>query len=229
MFDRKEYMKIYNKKYYTENREREKVRSKKWIDENSEKQKEMRKQWYQLYGKEYRKNNIEKIRVSARKYARKYYKENSEFLKEYRKSKENKEVQKRYRLKHRNEINKRNAEYMRKRFKIDANFRFQNVLRIRILHAIQNQSTNKAYKSIELLGCSIDIVRKHIEKQFSNGMNWQNHGKLWEIDHITPISSFDLTEKEEQKKAFNYTNLQPLIKWDNRSKGSKIPQDKNIV
>lgn len=175
-----------------------------------------------LNSKEYREKNIDKVRASARKYAKKHYWENLEKFKEFRKTDEAKEIQERYKEKHRDEIRKRGREYMRKKYKTDANLRLQNVLRIRILHAIQNQSTNKAYKSIELLGCTITVVRDYIEKQFNNGMTWLNHGKLWEIDHIIPISSFDLTKSDEQKKAFNYTNLQPLMWKENRTKSNKI-------
>ena len=42
-------------------------------------------------------------------------------------------------------------------------------------------------------------------------MTWENHGKIWEIDHILPCASFDLTILEEQKKCFHYTNMQPLF------------------
>lgn len=43
-------------------------------------------------------------------------------------------------------------------------------------------------------------------------MNWQNWGTVWELDHILPCVSFDLTKLEEQQKCFHYTNLQPLFK-----------------
>jgi hypothetical protein len=52
-------------------------------------------------------------------------------------------------------------------------------------------------------------------------MNWSNHGIIWEIDHIKPCASFDLTKLEEQKKCFHHTNLQPLFKIDNRKKSNK--------
>ena len=56
-------------------------------------------------------------------------------------------------------------------------------------------------------------------------MSWSNHGVWgWHIDHIIPLSSFNLRKKEEQKKAFNYKNLQPLWAEDNLSKGNKIIQ-----
>ena len=43
-------------------------------------------------------------------------------------------------------------------------------------------------------------------------MTWDNHGEIWEIDHIIPCSKFNLTEEKQQKECFHYTNLQPLFK-----------------
>jgi formylglycine-generating enzyme required for sulfatase activity len=54
------------------------------------------------------------------------------------------------------------------------------------------------------------------------GMNWDNHGSCWEIDHIIPIAHFDLTNAEEQQKAFHFTNLQPLYWKENRIKSDRI-------
>jgi len=60
----------------------------------------------------------------------------------------------------------------------------------------------------------------YIEKQFTKGMSWKNHGE-WHIDHIIPLSSAK-TEKELYELC-HYTNLQPLWKTDNLSKNNKIP------
>jgi hypothetical protein len=80
--------------------------------------------------------------------------------------------------------------------------------------------TNQLKK--DLLGAPIEFVRLHIESQFLPGMSWKNHGKHgWHIDHIKPISSFDLTDPEQVKKAGHYTNLAPLWAYDNWSKGAK--------
>ena len=72
--------------------------------------------------------------------------------------------------------------------------------------------------AINLLGCTIQEARNHIEKQFIDGMSWENYGK-WHIDHIKPCASFDLTKENDQRKCFHYTNLQPLWAKDNLVKG----------
>jgi hypothetical protein len=65
-------------------------------------------------------------------------------------------------------------------------------------------------------------VRNHLEKQFKEGMNWENQGTVWHIDHIIPISFFHLEDPTEQYLAFHYGNLQPLFKEENQSKSDKI-------
>jgi len=63
-----------------------------------------------------------------------------------------------------------------------------------------------------LLGCSLIEFKQYLESKFKPEMTWDNHGDIWEIDHIKPCSSFDLTDIEQQKECFHYTNLQPLFK-----------------
>jgi hypothetical protein len=82
---------------------------------------------------------------------------------------------------------------------------------------------SKSKHTMELLGCSIEEFKIYLEKQFTKGMNWGNYGKKgWHIDHILPCASFDLTDPEQQKKCFHYTNLQPLWAEDNYKKKDKI-------
>lgn len=108
----------------------------------------------------------------------------------------------------------------KERYQNDSDFRLEKNLRSRVRTAIK-----KGYKSartLELVGASIPEVRLHIEKQFVEGMTWENyHYDVWHIDHIRPLSSFDLSDPEEQKKAFHYTNLQPLWAKDNLTKHAK--------
>ena len=81
---------------------------------------------------------------------------------------------------------------------------------------------------LEYLGCSIEDFRKHIEKQFFEGMTWGNgqkmgsdNVKVWEFDHRKPIASFDFinNNEEEAKKCFHFSNYQPIWPINNKLKG----------
>lgn len=73
----------------------------------------------------------------------------------------------------------------------------------------------------EYLGCTYDQARAHIEAQFKLGMSWENHGDVWEIDHIRPLASFDLSSESDVRAAMHYTNLQPLYWKKNLAKSDK--------
>ena len=75
--------------------------------------------------------------------------------------------------------------------------------------------------SFEIIGCSKDDLRKHLESKFRDGMTWQNYGKHWHIDHIIPLISSKSVD--EIKRLCHWTNLQPLTAFENISKGAKIP------
>lgn len=113
------------------------------------------------------------------------------------------------------EINKRT----RAKRKTNIQFRLREGLRGRINKALNNNV--KSASTIKLLGCSIPEFMKHIESQFKPGMSWENRGRnTWHTDHIKPCAAFDLSDLEQQKQCFHYTNLQPLWKHDNLSKSS---------
>lgn len=98
-------------------------------------------------------------------------------------------------------------------------------LSARIAVAVRRQSTQKAKKSVQLLGCDGVFLRKWIEQVFQPGMTWDNYGKGWHIDHIVPCAAFDLKKRSEQLKCFHYTNLQPLWAKDNlRKQASRLSQ-----
>jgi hypothetical protein len=107
---------------------------------------------------------------------------------------------------------KRNREYK------DLSYKLRNRLRTRLFIAIRNNQ--KAGSAVKDLGCSIDELKLYLENQFEPGMTWDNYGE-WHIDHIIPLSHFDLTDREQFLKACHYTNLQPLWGLDNISKGNK--------
>lgn len=104
------------------------------------------------------------------------------------------------------------------RYGKDIKFTICHKLRSRFGIAIKNK--HKSGSAINNLGCSIDFFIKYIESRFKDGMSWKNHGK-WHIDHIRPLSLFDLTDAKQLKKACHYTNLQPLWAEENLFKGAK--------
>ena len=101
--------------------------------------------------------------------------------------------------------------------------RTKNALRVRTHDAIRAAGATKSARTVELLGASIEEVRAHLEAQFKLGMNWDNWARDgWHIDHIKPCASFDLTDPEQQKACFHYSNLQPLWAKDNQSKSDRL-------
>ena len=112
-------------------------------------------------------------------------------------------------------------EYRYSRRQEDMFFKIKGNISSRLSDLIQNRGLGQ--RTVELLGCDKDTFLNHLESQFTEGMTWENYGlKGWHVDHIIPISSYDLTNEDEVKKACHYSNLQPLWWQDNLEKGNKI-------
>jgi hypothetical protein len=102
--------------------------------------------------------------------------------------------------------------YNREKYKNDIEFKIKTTLRNMLNNKLKSQNEDKINSSINLLGCSIEEFKLHLEKQFLPEMTWENHGNVWEIDHIKPCSLFNLVELKQQQECFHYTNMQPLFK-----------------
>jgi hypothetical protein len=112
----------------------------------------------------------------------------------------------------------------RLRYKNDLNFNVAMRLRGRIGVALRKARAGglKGGSAVRDLGCSIEQLVCYLQDRFQPGMTWGNAGYYgWHIDHIRPLSSFDLTDRAQFLEAAHYTNLQPLWAWDNLSKGSR--------
>lgn len=110
--------------------------------------------------------------------------------------------------------------YRSERYQNDVEYALKERLRARLRKALRSQDATKCHKTIELLGCTLETFKSYLESQFTNGMSWQNRN--FDIDHKIPCSYFDLTDPEQVKKCFHYTNLQPLSPSENLKKSNKL-------
>jgi hypothetical protein len=113
-------------------------------------------------------------------------------------------------------------EWQAARLRSDPQYRAAQACRTRLLKALRGVGV-KAGVTLSLVGCSAAALRAHLESLWMEGMSWDNHTiSGWHIDHIRPLASFDLSDPEQQRVAFHYTNLRPLWATDNLRKGARL-------
>lgn len=104
-----------------------------------------------------------------------------------------------------------------RRYREDLGYRLRRRISGRVRMAVSKCYRNSS--AIRLLGCSVDDLKRYLESLFLPGMSWENYGQFgWHIDHVQPVYVFDLTDPDQQKQCFHFTNLQPLWWSDNLSK-----------
>lgn len=201
--------KEYRTNYYIENKE--KIQKRKFNNKDSNSK----------YNKNYREKNKSELLEYAKKYNKKYYELNSEKIKvqcnkyyHFNSEKCNKQMSL-YKSKNKEKRNKRDRER-----KINNPFvKVSYNLRTRLNQIISQKRFNKNNNFAKYIGCSLEELKYHLEKQFAEGMTWDNYGK-WHIDHIIPLSAAK-TEIEIYELC-HYTNLQPLWAKDNLKKGARL-------
>lgn len=153
---------------------------------------------------------------------KKYYSNNKDKIAEY--NEQNRETilkkKKEYRQNNKQKIAEYKYFYHKNRYNDDLQYRLLHNCGNHIRKYLKQSKNNK--RSIELLGCSVSELKEYLEKQFDSEMSWENYGTYWHIDHIVPCSSFDFSDPVQQRRCFNYTNLQPLEAKANIRKGNKI-------
>lgn len=112
-------------------------------------------------------------------------------------------------------------EYEQRRRETDLNWSILSRLRNRLRGAVYHRGVKKCARTVELLGCSIDAFKKHIESLFKPGMSWENR-HLWHIDHDKPCARFDFRDPAQQRACFHFSNLQPLWYWENQAKRDRV-------
>lgn len=175
-----------------------------------------------LYNKQYRLKNEAKLKekVKANYHAnaeerkakaKDFYKENAEYIKERSSI---------YYKNNREKMIKKGGEYKAYKRKTDPIFKCIRNLRNRLYHALETTVWKKGTHFSEYIGIMTQgELKSYLEFKFQEGMTWENYGE-WEIDHIYPLSKAE--NEEHLYKLCHYTNLQPLWKNINRSKGNRI-------
>jgi hypothetical protein len=176
------------------------------IDKRYNKPKSYCKPCMSTYCKRWREKNPEKFKAAVRNWVEKTGYDHAAYTREWRKKNHER---------WRNRVN----NHQRERLKRDPVYKISRNLRRAIWGFVNGEL--KTGSAVRDLGCSIDELRSHLENMFQEGMTWDNYGE-WHIDHIVPLSSFDLEDREQLLKACHYTNLQPLWALDNLRKGAKI-------
>jgi hypothetical protein len=177
---------------------------------NTEKRKQTLKNWYSknpTYNKEYYLNNTEKVNKTNKN----WYELNKEKSRENNKIwvDSNKEKMKEY---YRN--------YMKITRETNPIKKIQFNIRSRVYNILKTNKIPKNNKTLDIVGCSLEFLKEHLEKQFTDGMSWELMGKHIHIDHKIPLSS--AKTEEELYKLCHYSNLQPLWAEDNLKKSNKI-------
>jgi isochorismate synthase EntC len=185
---------------------------KKWRKSNSVKVRERSRTYYE--------NNKEKVSSYHQKYRNENHENILKKATEYRNNNREK-IREDLRLWKKNNLDKvvDSRKQQGKRNEIDVIFNLKNRMRCRLYHFLVRNNITKKSKTFEIVGCTPEFLKEHLEKQFKEGMSWDNRSE-WQIDHIIPLSS--AKTEEEIYQLSHYTNLQPLWAEDNLKKGNKI-------
>lgn len=184
------------------NQHKTRVSKNKWNNANKEKVKQTVKIWQQAnsekvkkIGKDWKVNNAEKVRQQDKAWKA----ANPDKVRKFKRVSQQRAMS-------------------RPEFKVKKN------LRSRLNKIVTGE--RKKGSAVQDLGCDWQQLREHLEAQFEPGMSWESYGRgndRWNIDHIMPLSAFDLTDRQNFLLANHYLNLRPMWCLENISKKDRIP------
>jgi predicted transcriptional regulator len=160
--------------------------------------------------KKWRDNNKEYLSNKSKKWTE----ENKEHRKQYLKE---------YREKNIDKIRKTKRDYERNRKASDPLYKLVANFRTAIYQVLKESNVEKNGHYFDILGYTPEELINHLEKQFTEGMTWENYGEF-HVDHKLPISSFNIKEigDEEFMKCWSLDNLQPMWGEENIRKSNKV-------
>ena len=71
-------------------------------------------------------------------------------------------------------------------------------------------------------GLDVENMRQWFEYQFKEGIRWDNFGKMWQFDHIIPVTYFDFSDESELKLCWNFTNIRVEQFQKNKDRGNRL-------
>ncbi len=244
---------VCRKEHYLQNKKAISARDKEYYLQNKEALSAQKKEYYlknkkalSAQKKEYRLQNKKAILAWNKEYNSRP--ETKSRLKEY--YLQNKKAilaqKKEYYLKNKKAILARNKEYNsrpetksrvnereRKRYNNDILFRLKRLLRVAVWKTFKGYT--KPAATLELLYCTLEQFKNHIEKQFDARMTWDNQG-AWHLDHIKPMAAFNLLNEDEKRYCNHWSNFQPMwgpentskqATWTEEDEANYIPPDLN--
>lgn len=143
-----------------------------------------------------------------------------DYYKQYRE--ENKQYFNEYSNQHYYENKEMYREWNRNKSATDPIYRLKHSINANININLRKYLQIKHDRSLSYLGTTMEEYCQYLEQQFTPEMTWENYGSYWEIDHILPIDSFDLSNEQQLYECFNYKNTRPLHWLENKQKSNKI-------
>jgi hypothetical protein len=205
----RECIKAYKAKYRAEHKDERHIYDAKYRAENKdrvqdthERYREKHKGRLKSYFAEYYRENKSRLRALSKK----WYKDNYASIVEWRES---------YKPR------RRELDHIRR--KTDPKYRVRSAISTGVNYSLRNGKEGRGWES--LVGYTLSDLTKHLEKQFTDGMTWDNYGRNgWHVDHIIPVSVFNFEKPTDLdfKKCWALSNLQPMWERENIQKSASL-------
>lgn len=197
-----------------------------YYQEHYDQKREIFKRWRQKhpeYAKQYRESS-----EARRDYERQYYLQHkTKYIASVQKQRELNPLyvlqrEQIYRKQNREKINEYHREWKAEKRKTDVQYRLKSNVSRRIryeLNTLLKSGTKKNYRTLEYLSTSVEHLQNYLGGRFEIGMNWQNYGRVWHMDHIIPCAYWNFKRETDSLLCWHYRNLSPL--WSSKNKSKK--------
>jgi hypothetical protein len=112
---------------------------------------------------------------------------------------------------------------------------FEYRIRISLISALKKQGVSRKINFNQVIGCTPDFFREHIRNLMEPWMNETNYGvhipgrRRWQLGHRVPVASFNLSDEDQLKKCWHYTNIYPQEAKENILMQDLLIIDGNLV